>query len=327
MKRIGFILILGLCLHAHGQDDPAQLARDLTQHLTTDRQKVTAIFRWITDHIGYRTKSNAMPVLGKSSRRYNEWLQGADDTGALKPVNERVAISVLRNGVAICEGYARLFTTLCDYAGIETKLIAGYARPNGTKPVSRFGVNHFWNAVNLEGNWYLMDATWASGYVTAGGTEFVREYDPNYFLATPEQFIRDHYPDDIRFTFLPHTQMPQEFYQSPFLQKSYVKYSLTSYFPSKGVIEAALGDTVHLELIASHPERDKRISPDMLVDSTIFSQSNSLVFLQPARAKPNAATDNILRYILPVNRTDIEWLYLLYNEDMVLRYKVNVRRP
>jgi hypothetical protein len=326
MKRLYIIIAFFISLPVMGQDDPAQLAARLTKNLNTEKEKVTAIFKWITGNIVYRTHTKRTPVLGKSSRKYKDWLNANEDTGALKPLNERAAINVLRTGEAICEGYARLFTTLCEYAGIRTEIIAGYARPNGYKPVSKFGVNHYWNAVLLDGDWHLLDVTWASGYVTAGGSEFVQEYDANYFLTTPEQFIRDHYPDDIRWTLLPDTKVPVEFSASPFLQKSYSKYSITSFYPRKGVIEASLGDTVRMELLAANPERDKVISPDMLVDSTIFSQSTSWVFLRPTAVQTDLLATGKLEYILPVDRPGIEWVYLLYNEDMVLRYKLNIRK-
>lgn len=321
MRYLFTILSFFILLVAAGQDDPAQLAAKLTGKLSTEREKVTAIFRWITDNIAYRTRHNKPPVLGSNSRKYVQWLNAEDDTGALKPLNERVSITVLRNGVAICEGYARLFNRLCDHAGIRSEIIAGYASNSRNKPVPRFGVNHYWNAVMIDGDWHLLDATWASGYITRNSDEFVREYDGDYFLTPPEQFIRDHYPDDIRWTLLPDTRVPAEFSHSPFQQKSFLKYSITSYWPGKGVIEAALGDTIRLGLATSNPERDKVISPDMLVDSTLFTASPSWVFLRPAAERPGSRHE----YILPVTEPGIRWVYLMYNDDMVLRYKLNVR--
>lgn len=313
---------------AYCQDDPAQLSVSLTKNLKTEREKVTAIFRWITDNISYRVRSNRAHVLGKNSRKYAEWLNASDDTGALKPLNERAAINVLRTGEAICEGYARLFTTLCEYAGIRAEIIAGYARPNGLKPVLKFGVNHYWNAVMVDGDWHLLDVTWSSGYISHlyYGDEFVRQYDPAYFLTPPEKFIDDHYPDDIRWTLLPDNRVLPEFAISPFLQKSFPKYSITSFSPRKGVIDAKLGDTVLLELSTADPERDMRISPDMLVDTTLFSESPSRVFLRPEKNQRDAVSSATMhRYVLPVTRPGIEWVYLMYNDDMVLRYKLNVR--
>src|SRR5690349_18138346 len=86
---------------------PKLLAKSLTANLQTDRQKVEAIFRWIADNIEYRVKPG---YYYRRPTRYEE-----DTATILKPLNERVAEQVLETGVAFCEGYARLFSTLCDY--------------------------------------------------------------------------------------------------------------------------------------------------------------------------------------------------------------------
>jgi transglutaminase-like putative cysteine protease len=311
---------------AFSQEDPGELAQRLTRNCQTEKEKVTAIFNWITENIAYRVRSpQKAAIIGKHSLKYVKSYEEPGDTGPLKPLNERIGITVLKNREATCEGYANLFKTLCDYAGIRSSIVAGYARPLFYKPRT-FGVNHKWNAVLIDGNWHLLDATWASGYVTRYGNEFVKEYDPAYFLSKPEEFIRDHYPDDIRWTLLPDTKVPPEFNSSPFQQKSFNKYSIVSFYPSKGVIEATVGDTIRLELATADAAKDKVISPDMLVDSTIFSTSGAWVFLKPSiNILGTEAITNKHSYILPVTKPGIEWVYLLYNEDMVLRYKVNVR--
>jgi Transglutaminase-like superfamily len=328
MKKWLLICFFFWALPAFSQEDPAELSRKLIRNCHTEKEKVYAIFNWVIENISYRVKSSLrVPVIGASSRKFYNNVNGIDDTGALRPVNERVAISVLRTREAKCEGYARLFTTLCDYAGVESVIIPGYASNTLNKPTPVFGVNHYWNAVWFENDWHLLDATWASGYIDISRGEFVKEFDADYFLARPESFIKNHYPDDIRWTLLPQTKVPAEFYLSPFQQKSFQKYSIVSFYPPRGIIEAAVGDTIRLELATDNAEHDKNISPDMLVDSTIFSTSDALVFLKPS-ADDNAgqAIANRHSYILPVNRAGIEWVYLLYNEDMVLRYKVNVKR-
>lgn len=328
MKRLLSILVLWcLTLTLFAQDDPRALAAELTAHCKTDREKVKAIFHWITDNISYKLAPRfRSPIIGQSTRRYTSEEAGEQpDTSALKPLNERVACDVLNNRDAVCVGYARLFTTLCDFAGIRSEIIIGYARGNPNRPVSKFGVNHYWNAVFLEGEWQLLDATWASGFITSGGEQFVKEYDGNYFLTSPELFIKDHYPDDVRWTLLPNAKVPHEFRFSPFKQKSFLKYNFTSFFPAKGIIEAEEGETIRLELIPADSERDKRISPDMLVDSTLFTQSDAWVFLQPAATGKNGEKDTYL-YEYKIPAREVEWLYLMYNDDIVLRYKIKVKK-
>lgn len=315
---IGMLLLMTT---AFAQTELEKLALELTGSCHTDREKVTNIFQWITDHISYRTPNN-IKVIGKLTKRLAGELPEID-TSPLKPLSVRVAESVYQNRVAVCDGYARLFTTLCDYAHIPSEVIVGYARSNLNKPGSRFGVNHYWNAVYLDGGWHLLDATWASGYVLNTG-EFEREYDARYFLADPADFIRDHFPDDPRWTLLPDAVMPDEFRQSPFKQKSFVKYRITSFLPARGVIEASLGEVISLELSTADPDNDQRISPDLLLDSAIYTHSISWVFLDPVE-KPQPGA-NTFRYEYKVDSPDVQWLYLKYNNDLVLRYKLNIKK-
>jgi hypothetical protein len=284
------------------------LARKLTGGYKTEAEKVRAIFRWITENISYRTS--------RSSKYFvmEEW----PDTVEWKSGDEMTAYQVWRRRMAVCEGFARLFKTLCTYSGITAEVVSGYAR---TGVASKFNVNHSWNAVRIDGNWYLLDATWASGYVTYGD-EFVRHYDDHYFLTPPEQLIRTHYPEELRWSLLPDPPAVSEFHHTPFRHKSFIKYSISSYFPAKGVIEAAIGDTVRIVLEARNTERDRRISPDPFFDSSILTSSPSWVFLKPGPL----VSPGKLQYTYIVGSDTPNWLHILYNDDVILRYRLNVRR-
>lgn len=314
MKLIFPIFFLLATLTSFSQDDPATLAIQLTADQTTELGKVKAIFSWITNNISYRVKTR-QPIIGASSRK--NFTEIEPDDGPLLPLNERVALRVLSNRVAVCDGFARLFTTLCDYAGIRSEIIVGYARGHNFSKQG-FTVNHYWNAVQIDGKWFLLDATWASGYLSRYGDEFIRSYDPGYFLTPPEIFIRDHYPDDARWTLLDDARVPDEFRHSPFRQKSFTKYEFRSFYPSNGIIETKVGDTIRLKLETA---QTRRISPDMLADTALYTHSPNWVFLRPDPGEnPNRSN-----YTFPVTSGDIKWLYLVYNDDLVLRYKVNVK--
>lgn len=55
----------------------------------------------------------------------------------------------LVNKKALCEGYAKAFSYLCNMAGIENMIVTGYTN-----------VAHMWNMVKLDGNWYHVDVGW-----------------------------------------------------------------------------------------------------------------------------------------------------------------------
>ena len=334
MKRLPaiFFLIISIpCFSQQEQDDikkisrkewlsetltPPALAQQLTFSHSNDLQKVKAIFYWITENISYRTRptrsrKKALPVL----------IEEINDTAALKPLDERVAENVLDDRVAVCDGYARLFKTLCIYSGIQAEVINGYARTEATKKIQRFRPNHSWNAVMIDSVWHLLDVTWASGYITWHGGEFVRHLDEQYFLASPEQFIREHYPDDLRWTLMDDPPLMPEFRHSPFKQKSFSKYQITSYNPEKGVIEASHGDTILIELETANAEKDRQVSSDPFLDTTIYSTATSALLV------PSTGMNGKIMYTYIASTPTVQWLYILYNDDIILRYKLQIRNP
>lgn len=287
------------------------LAKKLTAEYSTDLEKARAIFRWIADNISYRVREISRRP--KKETRFNE-----TDTSELKPLDERVAETVLQNGIAVCDGYARLFKILCMHAGIKAEIITGYAR--GSKGNRRFGSNHTWNVVMIDGKWQLMDVTWASGYVSLNGDRFIQEFDENYFMPAPEKFIEEHYPDNLQWTLMDDPPLMEEFRKSPYKQKTFSKYRIRSYSPAKGLLEVNEGDTLHFELESSDVVRDHQIYSDLFPDTSVYRTAGSVL------VSPSGVSENKTSYIYHVASADIRWVYLLYNDDVVLRYRLQVRK-
>ena len=142
----------------------------------------------------------------------------------------------------------------------------------------------------------------------------------SYFLSPPEVFFNDHYPEDLRWSLLDNPPALREFKFTPFKCKSYIKYAINSYFPRNGMIEASIGDTVRIELQTYDADRDMKMSSDPFFDSSILTMSPASAFLNPS------VEYNKICYSYVVDGTNVEWLHLLYNDDMILRYKLNVRK-
>jgi len=284
-----------------------ELAKQLASLGKTDREKVRAIFRWITEHIDY----NVMPLGQRRNIPKQFYKEPEDSSVALPPLNERIAAKVLNTSVAFCEGYSRLFKTLCDHAGIKAEVIYGYARTNNNR---RFAVNHTWNSVYIDSSWYLLDVTWASGVVTYGN-EYIRQYNDFYFLTSPDEFIRDHYPEDPQWTLLKDPPVYREFAQSPFRYSGYIKAGVSNYFPAKGVIDVAVGDTIAIELKARKDISNFFVSGSPVPDTTQFSN-----FF------PVNTNGEKLVFKYNITTTSGEWLYVFCNEELVLRYKLNVKK-
>jgi hypothetical protein len=302
--------------HVHSIEAPTpdSLARLLTVPYQTEMEKTRAIFSWIAQHVSYNT--GIYNAGRKIAVRYIP--DPYDTASSWKSATELTAEKVLRRRTAVCDGYAKLFKSLCDHAGINSVIITGYAKTYQEKK-TRFLSNHSWNAVRIDSSWYLLDVTWASGYIDYAD-QYVQHLDEFYFLTPPAEFILNHYPEDLRWTLLEHPPALREFQFSPFKYKSFIKYSIQSYRPANGFIEASVGDTIQLELAIKDGARDVKIASDAFFDSTMLEFSPASVFLQPI-----VEADRIF-YRFVVTNPELEWIHLIYNNDPILRYRLLLRK-
>ncbi|WP_050779101.1 transglutaminase domain-containing protein [Lyngbya sp. PCC 8106] len=126
------------------------------------------------------------------------------------------AQTVFRTGKAVCSGYARLMQALGEVAGIEVAYITGDYR-DLTGGLS--GEGHAWNGVKINGKWYLVDATWDTGYLN--GSEYIKQYRTNYLLAPPDVMSMTHFPTDPAWQLLPRPLSRPEFIRQPALQPDF----------------------------------------------------------------------------------------------------------
>jgi hypothetical protein len=152
----------------------AKLAEYLAGPCRTDRDKVRAAYRWVTDRVAYDREAFASGKYGDTS-----------------------AAAVLKTRKTVCEGYADLFAALCRRMGAKVVKVSGYARIDGYKPGDKFTeTNHTWNAVYLDGKWYLVDATWGAGW--SKGRRFEKHFSEFMFLADPEALSFSHLPKESK---------------------------------------------------------------------------------------------------------------------------------
>ena len=290
------------------------LSKALTLPYSTDLEKVRSIFRWITEHISYKVRGplylrRPAPML----------LDEPDDTSSvLKPLSERVALNVFKRREAVCDGYTRLFKTLCDYAGLPSEIIHGHARTDFNRSGQQFLSNHAWNAVYIDSAWRLLDVTLASGYISFRD-EYVKKYDDYYFFTPPEHFVRDHYPDELRWTLLDNPPTVKEFQHTPFKSQQFVKNKIRAFKPSRGIIEAAMGEEVEIVLDMADVDNNTE-EPDPLDTDTLLAATGKLVNLQPQVAGKK------LYYRYPVVSDTVQWLNITYRNELVMRYRLDILR-
>ncbi|MBQ5316396.1 MAG: hypothetical protein J6I96_02475 [Oscillospiraceae bacterium] len=81
---------------------------------------------------------------------------------------------------ALCEGYAKAFSYLCNLSGIENMIVTGFTE-----------IDHMWNMVKLDGKWYHIDIGWdkPAEALTARCPDMVLY---QYFLASDSVIQNDH---------------------------------------------------------------------------------------------------------------------------------------
>lgn len=170
----------------HPRDEAiASFTERLVAGLETPRERLYAIYRWVARYIDYDVESYLSGRLMGAG--------GADNT--------------FRSGRSVCNGYADLLVEMGKVAGLRIEKVEGHAKgfgPGLTTASLQDKENHAWNAVELDGRWYLLDVTWDSGGVDAATRAFVkRSGEPIYFLAQPDLFVTTHYPSAAQWQLLP----------------------------------------------------------------------------------------------------------------------------
>lgn len=139
---------------------------------TTLNAKVTEILQTVSPELPDVEKEFLLYrriILGGSYNQQAQWDGYAEDNWT--------AYGILINGLGVCESYSEAFQLLCYAVGINcTGIIGG---------------GHKWNAVQLDGEWYMCDPTWDD---PVGGIPFIAYHD--YFNLTTQQILLDHEIDE-----------------------------------------------------------------------------------------------------------------------------------
>ncbi|MEF9920298.1 MAG: transglutaminase domain-containing protein [Erysipelotrichaceae bacterium] len=127
-------------------------------NMNQDYDKVKYIYDYVIDHSVYDTKSSD---------------------------NQNI-ISVLINGKSVCAGYAKSIQYLCNQIKIPCTYMPGKSKVSGFS--SENNGAHAWNMVQINGNYYYLDATFGDdeendfryAYFTMSSDEMLELYKPTY---------------------------------------------------------------------------------------------------------------------------------------------------
>jgi hypothetical protein len=204
-------------------DNLPELAHKLTSGLTTDVERFRAIYRWVCGTI-----ANDYPLYERNLRKRQRYKNDSLKLSAWNEKFRKLSFKILlKDHRTICTGYAYLVKELSDLANIECVVVQGYARTSTTNIATLDVPNHSWNAVKLDGKWYLCDPTWASGTPNATTHLFEFNYNDGFFLPKPELFAINHFPIDKKWLLIENNAPTFEsFLEAPvFYGKTYTNLS------------------------------------------------------------------------------------------------------
>lgn len=295
-----------------GLNNLPNLSHNLTSTLDTDVERFRAIYMWVCGNI-----ANDYSMYSKNMRKRQRF---KNDSTKLKLWNtsfrKATFKKLLKNHKTICTGYAYLIKELSNLSNINCEIVHGYARTS-TIDVETLDVpNHSWNAVELNGKWYLCDPTWASGTPNATTNRFEFQYNDGFFLPPPKLFATNHYPEDNKWLLLDNEESTfQTFIEAPITYgKAYTNMSIYNE-PKKMHNTIHKNEKVIFKLQLLKPAKVEDIS--LMLDNGDTSKT-----IHP---KATTIENEVLQIEYEFNSSGFYDVHILIGKDLISTYTFKVR--
>ncbi len=289
------------------------LTHKLTATLNTDVEKFRAIYTWIctnieNDYSAYQKTKNKRRKLANDREALLEWNNNFTPKVFQKLREERKTA---------CTGYAYLTRELATLAGLKSEIVDGHGR-TATVILNEDSLpNHSWNAVQLNGKWYLCDPTWSAGRVLLddGAPRFENDYHKGYFLADPKLFIKNHFPLQTKWTLLENPPTYAEYTAGPLVYKESFKPVVIPISPKEMHLATLKNGTLNFSLEIPISEKQDKIS---------LSIHNGIreVVLQPNIQR----IDNYYNFHHTFERIGKFDVHIQVNNNIIATYVVQVKR-
>ncbi|CAF1039098.1 unnamed protein product [Didymodactylos carnosus] len=196
--------------------EPASIQQltNLIKSLSRDKPSVDhawIIFYWIGNNIKYDVKSYISNNYPKQS-----------------------AEAVFNSRKGVCAGYGNLYQKLADKTGLRCETVTGYAKeyPFDLRNAKNANTDHVWNVVEIDNYWYLIEATWAAGYLDES-KRFKKKFDAYYFLPRPNEMIYHHLPMQDKWQLLDRPITRENFLSRPRTYPEFFDLRLKVVYPER----------------------------------------------------------------------------------------------
>ncbi len=288
------------------------LSYKLTYRLDTDVEKFRAIYIWVCKNI--KSDYNlTTKILSKGKKYRNNREAFLKWNTSFRP---KFLKKLLEDKKTICTGFAFLVKELSSLANINCTIINGYSKTANFNPKKLFP-NHSWNAVQLNNKWYLCDPVFASGYYNLDISTFVHDYNDGYFLTDPNLFIKNHYPEDKKWTLLENKNTNfNDFINAPFIYNETFKYKITPVLPKKIASEISVNENVVFKFKIDSPSRAKQLN--------LITYNG----LRETKFKPTQYTliNNILKFTYRFPKKGLYDVHIKIREDIIASYTIKVMK-
>ena len=267
-------------MSAGDETSPEAVARYISARVTNPFERVKALHDWVVTRLRY---------------------DSASITGVRKAQD---AQSVFRSRLGVCEGYARLLVELGKHSGDRFIYVTGEVREEHGELAA---VGHAWNAVEVQGAWYLVDATWDDPVMNDGSDA----YRTDYLFIPAELAGLNHFPDEPRWQLRAPALSRAAFLRQPLATPGLAREHLELESPARAVVE--VDET--FELTLGNPAR-----------------RFVMVEVLPEKTKCGPSDEAQLALSCPVTRGSKEAVVFVNDErdgvyDSVASFKVEQRQP
>lgn len=247
---------------------PEDLVPAMMNVCNSDIEKARIIFTWVAKNVRY---DYAKFISGDGGVSYKK--------GEKEAAYKELAHEIYKDGKGVCMDYSALFQELCNIAGIECAFISGLTR--SAAEAGTWG-SHAWNAIKIDGKWYLIDVTWASGYIKKG--RFKERFSQGYFMTRPDLFILNHFPKEEKWQLLETPIKRIEFNKMPNINYASGDYEILDFEPRSGDVNGVQVQ-IRIKFKGTPPEKillivkdqpikcDRKDSPDGWVTFDINRKS------------------------------------------------------
>jgi transglutaminase/protease-like cytokinesis protein 3 len=278
------------------------LANQIDTDFSSDIHKSRAAFFWLTKNIRYNLKEFYNPRRRSSHFKYSS---EEDRLKKIQNIKDNLVAETFKNKTGVCEEYAQSFKKICDLLNIQSEVIKGNIRSNATE-IGKIATNtnHAWNTVKIDGNWFILDATWAAGYEYNG--KWIRDFNDYFFNIPKDKIFKTYFPKDKIWVIRFGRMTAEEFYNQPIFSNTFLALQADLLSPKTGIINLKTSEDIVLKF--------KNLDPNLLIFYAFKGTKNA--------QKPIITSEKDTTIVIIKNPRRHTELVLYINELAALQFKI-----